>query len=60
MSKMFNKLNSQVKANSLKEKAVSFKTLKERKEFENKMIFGNLIESFDSLDIEKEYKDKKE
>lgn len=54
---MFKKLEDQIKKNSIKESSVSFKTLKEKKEFENKVIFGTILEELESTKIEKAYED---
>jgi hypothetical protein len=54
---MFNKLNTEIKKQSIKEKSeVLFSNDKERKLFEQKLIFGDLLENLASLDIEAGYK----
>jgi hypothetical protein len=54
---MFNKLNTEIKKQSIKEKSeVLFSNDKERKLFEQKLIFGDLLENLVSLDIEAGYK----
>jgi hypothetical protein len=57
---MFKKLNTQVKKNAIKSKSTKFKSLKERKELESEVVFGNLLEELASLKIEKAYEDEKE
>jgi hypothetical protein len=51
---MFKKLETQVKK-VLIEKEVSFKTAKEKKDFENELIFGDLLETLNSFKIEEAY-----
>jgi hypothetical protein len=58
MSKMFSKLDSKMKKVKLSEKATAL-TPKERRLLEKQIIFGNLVESLDSLNIEDAYKEKK-
>jgi septal ring factor EnvC (AmiA/AmiB activator) len=54
---MFSKLNTEIKKQSIKEKSeVLFSNDKERKLFEQKLIFGDLLENLVSLDIEAGYK----
>jgi hypothetical protein len=54
---MFNKLNTEIKKQSIKEKSeVLFSNDKERRLFEQKLIFGDLLENLVSLDIEAGYK----
>jgi hypothetical protein len=57
---MFDKLNKEVEKSQIKEKATSFKSLKERKDFEKEIIFGNLLEELVSVKIEKVYKEMSE
>jgi len=51
---MFKKLETQVKK-VLIEKEVSFKSLKEKQDFENELIFGDLLETLNSFKIEEAY-----
>jgi hypothetical protein len=51
---MFKKLETQVKK-VLIEKEVSFKSLKEKQDFENELIFGDLLEALNSFKIEEAY-----
>jgi 4-diphosphocytidyl-2C-methyl-D-erythritol kinase len=54
---MFSKLNTEIRKQSIKEKSeVLFSNDKERKLFEQKLIFGDLLENLVSLDIEAGYK----
>lgn len=52
---MFKKLEDQIKKNSIKESAISFKTIKERKQFESELVFGKLLEELNSVKIEEAY-----
>jgi hypothetical protein len=56
---MFKKLDAKMKKQKIKEKAVSFPDVKSKKLFEKSIIFGNLLETLDSLDIEEAYKGTK-
>jgi hypothetical protein len=52
---MFNKLDTQIKKNSVKGKALL--TLKEKQELEKEIIFGNLLEDLNSIKIETAYEE---
>jgi hypothetical protein len=58
MSNMFKKLDSKIKKVKLAEKATALSP-KEKKLLEKQIIFGNLVETLDSLNIEDAYKEKK-
>ena len=53
---MFDKLNNEIKKQNIKEQSKAiFLNNKERKLFEQELIFGNLLEDLASLDIENGY-----
>jgi hypothetical protein len=52
---MFNKLDTQIKKNSVKGKALL--TLKEKQELERDIIFGSLLEDLNSIKIETAYEE---
>jgi len=54
---MFSKLNTEIKKQGIREKSQNlFSNDKERRLFEQKLIFGDLLENLVSLDIEAGYK----
>jgi len=58
MSKMFKKLDGQVKKVKAVKKALSVSPA-EKQKLEESLIFGNLLESLDAQDIEESYKEEK-
>jgi hypothetical protein len=58
MSKMFKKLDGQVKKVKAVKKALSVSPA-EKQKLEESLIFGNLLESLDAKDIEDSYEETK-